>query len=76
MLPKNIQAMFSEREGGYKLRGQLNFKVGRTRTTKKSFCISIYGVKLWNKCGSTEKPKHQTVLKTNIKTSSSQSTEI
>ena len=46
---KNIQAMFSEMEGGYKLRGQFNFKVRHTRTTRKSFCISIYRVKLWNK---------------------------
>ena len=60
MLPKNIQAMFSEREGRYKLRGQLNFKVHHTRTTKKSFCISIYGVKLWNKL-SVEVQKSQSI---------------
>ena len=47
-LPENIQAMFSDREGGYNLRGELDFKTHFARTTLKSFCISIRGVKLWN----------------------------
>ena len=46
MLPKNIQAMFSEREGGYTIMGQLNFKVRHTCTTKKvvrnMFIYNIY----------------------------------
>ncbi len=60
MLPKNIQEMFFEREGSYKLRGQLNLKVRRARTTKKSFYISIYGVKLWNRL-SVEVQKSQSI---------------
>lgn len=47
-LPRNIQTMFRDREGGYGLRGELNFKTIRTRTTMKSFCISSCGVKIWN----------------------------
>ncbi len=47
-LPGNIQVMFSEREGGYNLRGELNLKTRSARTTLKSFCISVCGVKLWN----------------------------
>ncbi len=49
LLPKNIQKMFHDREGGYNLREQLNLKVRSVHTTKKSFCISICGVKLWNR---------------------------
>ena len=48
LLPRNIQRMFHEREQGYDLREKSNLKVGRARTTKKSFCITICGVKLWN----------------------------
>ena len=44
LLPGIIQKMFFEREGGYNLRGMSNFK-----TTRKSFCLSVSGVKLWNK---------------------------
>ena len=40
--------MFHEREQGYDLREKSNLKVGRARTTMKSFCITICGVKLWN----------------------------
>ena len=47
-LPGNIQKMFFDREGGYNLRGELNVKTLYARTTLKSFCISICGVKLWN----------------------------
>ena len=47
-LPGNIQGMFSEREGGYNLRGELNLKTRVARTTLKTFCISVCGVKLWN----------------------------
>lgn len=47
-LPENIQVMFSDREGVYNLRRELNFKTPSARTTLKSFCISVCGVKLWN----------------------------
>ena len=47
-LPGNIQKMFSDREGGYNLRGENDFKTQVSRTTLKCFCITIYGVKLWN----------------------------
>ena len=49
LLPGNIQKLFSEREGGYNLRGIFHFKIHSIRTTRKSFCISICGVKLWNR---------------------------
>ena len=47
-LPANIQKMFTQIEGSYFLRGLLNFKMKKVRTTRKSFCISVCGVKLWN----------------------------
>ena len=49
LLHGNIQKMFSEREGGYDLRGRGNFKTNRCRTTRKRLCLSVCGVKLWNK---------------------------
>ena len=48
LLPKNIQGMFSEREGGYNLRGDLNLKKPKVRTNMKSMCVSSCGVTLWN----------------------------
>ena len=48
LLPKNIRGMFTEREGGYNLRGELNFRKHKVRTTMKSMCISNCGVTLWN----------------------------
>ena len=48
-LPANIQKMFTQIEGSYFLRGLLNFKMKKVRTTRKSFCISVRGVKLSNK---------------------------
>uniref|UniRef100_A0A3B3I1E4 Reverse transcriptase domain-containing protein n=1 Tax=Oryzias latipes TaxID=8090 RepID=A0A3B3I1E4_ORYLA len=47
-LPFNIQKQFLKNEGGFKLRGCWNFKVKLIRTTKKSFCVSVCGTKLWN----------------------------
>ncbi len=47
-LPGNIQGMFSQREGKYNLTGLFYFKNVKVRTTRKSFCVSVYGVKLWN----------------------------
>lgn len=49
LLPGNIQKMFMERQGGYNLRDELNFKKLNIRTTLKSMCITICGVRLWNK---------------------------
>lgn len=47
-LPSNIQQLFANREGGYNLRGTLNFKVQCVRTTLKSQCITRRSVNLWN----------------------------
>ena len=40
--------MFREREGGYALRGELNWKQPTSNTLMKSRCISVSGVKSWN----------------------------
>lgn len=50
LLPVNIQNMFFDREGGYNLRGQLNFRKLLVHTTMKSKCITICGVNLWQGC--------------------------
>lgn len=47
-LPGNMQQLFTDRVGGYNLRGDLNLSQHRTRTKLKSMCISICGVLLWN----------------------------
>ena len=47
-LPNNIQKLFNERQLSYNLRGKLNFDRFSIRTTRKGFCISVCGVKLWN----------------------------
>lgn len=39
---------FFLKEGSYNLRGFCNFKTGKVRTTRKNFCVSVHGVKLWN----------------------------
>lgn len=48
LLPSNIQTMFREREGGYALRGERNWKQPICNTYMKSRCVSVCGVKLWN----------------------------
>lgn len=48
-LPSEIQNLFQEREGGYYLRGELNFKEKFAETAKKRQCISVGGVKMWSK---------------------------
>ena len=48
LLPGNIQKMFLDREGGYNLRGKFNLKQPYVRINRKSMCISICGVPLWN----------------------------
>ena len=45
--PPNLQTMFREREGGYALRGKLNWKQPTCNRVMKSRCISVSGVKLW-----------------------------
>ena len=47
-LPSNIQQLFTNREGGYNLRGTLHFKVQCVRTTLRSQCVTRRGVNLWN----------------------------
>lgn len=47
-LPLNIQKCFTNREGGYNLREKMNFKTPKIRTTKRSFSLSVCGVKQWN----------------------------
>lgn len=54
-LPGNIQQLFTNRVGGYNLRGDLNLSQHRTRTKLKSMCISICGVLLWNGLSSSIK---------------------
>lgn len=63
-LPENIQSLFCNREGGYNLRGEDNFKILSRRTNIKSFCVSVIGVSIWNslseemkKCSSENKFK-------------------
>ena len=48
LLPGNIQKMFFNREGDYNLRGEHKLKQLRITTTRKSQCITICGVNLWN----------------------------
>lgn len=50
-LPVNIQKLFTQREGGYYLRGNDIFKQPTVRTVRKSMCVSVCGVKLWNTLG-------------------------
>lgn len=48
LLPVNLQHLFSNREHSQNLRGFGNLTVPKVRTTCKSFCVSVCGVKLWN----------------------------
>ena len=48
LLPENLLRMYRDREGGYGLRWELNFKQQSVQTTLKSMCISVCGVKIWN----------------------------
>ena len=57
LLPENILEMFKDRgDGGYRLRWELNFKQPSVQTTRKSMCISVCGVRIWNSL--TEEIKH------------------
>ena len=48
LLPKNVERWFRERESGYNLRRGGNLMQSAVRTTLKSMCISVNGVRLWN----------------------------
>lgn len=48
LLPGNIQTLFTERKGNYSFRRELNMKQQSVRTNIKGFCISVFGVVLWN----------------------------
>ena len=49
-LPDCIQGLFSMRESRYLLRGKLIFKQNKERINVRSRCVSVKGVKMWNKC--------------------------
>lgn len=48
-LPQKIQNIFEHRESHYSLRGKQMFRTNIARTNKKSYCVSVKGVTLWNK---------------------------
>lgn len=48
VLPNNIQKWFKERDSRYNLRRRGNLSQSMARTTLKSMCISVNGVRLWN----------------------------
>lgn len=48
MLPQCLQKFFELRKSLYNLRGTALFKKNKIRTNKKSFCVSVKGVSLWN----------------------------
>lgn len=47
-LPENLQKLFTTRERVHNLRGSAQFVLPKVRTTRKSFCMSVCGIKLWN----------------------------
>ncbi len=49
LLRGNIQKLFLKGEERYNLRRECNFKHIYVRTTLRNFCISVCGVKLWNR---------------------------
>lgn len=44
----NIQKSFSIPEGSRNLREKTHFNLTLTLTTRKGFCVSVGGVRLWN----------------------------
>ena len=49
LLPPNVQRYFSNNlDSAYSLRSNSLFKVSRARTAVKSYCLSVYGVKVFN----------------------------
>lgn len=62
LLPGNIPEMFGETEGGSDLRVKLNVQIHKVCTRFKSVCMTICGVKLWNKlCGDKTNIKQNSV---------------
>lgn len=64
-LPRNLQIMFKDRERVYNLRGKFEFKCPIVNSKKKSMCITVYGVHLWNslnvqlkECANIQQFKH------------------
>ena len=49
-LPENILQTFTRRESHYDLRGVCMFDQPLVRTNTKEHCISVRGVRIWNKC--------------------------
>lgn len=65
-LPNNIQQLFTVNDSGYYLRGYSNFQLPAVRTTRRTWCVSVCGVKLWNsldtnlkRCSTVKKFKYQ-----------------
>ena len=54
-LPSNVQQLFTinEESSYYSMRQKHKFAVKYARTNIKSKCLSVYGVKLWNKVSSS-----------------------
>ena len=50
-LPTNVQKYFTITDSQYNMRQKGNFQKCHIRTTKKSHCISVYGVNLYNNLG-------------------------
>lgn len=70
VLPNNIQKWFKERDSRYNLRRRGNLSQSMARTTLKSMCISVNGVRLWNNLPVTIKEsKHIVQFKRRFKMS-------
>ncbi len=48
LLLEKLQKLFTEREGGYNLRGNYTFKTSRVCTTRRGFCVSVIRGELWS----------------------------
>lgn len=60
-LPLGIQELLIEREGKCNFRVNLNCKIKSTKTTRRSFGVSVRGAKLWN--GLPDKIKRSGTIK-------------
>lgn len=54
-LPNHVQQFFKLKETVHNLRGFGNFIIPNIKSTRKSFCVSVCGVKLWNSLGTQHK---------------------
>ena len=54
-LPHNVQVLFHKSSHKYATRRENNLAVKYTRTTLKSMCVTIKGVKIWNNLENTIK---------------------